>query len=304
MCRENHLTHSIIAVVNVKTNDIYINIIILRVYYEHFDFTNVLLKTEQNLIYMKMKTILFAASILFITLQSCSPKVKTSLRSTSPSEINTKGEVLVVNEGEKKPTNSKLVGEFKVSRNGYTKDCSYLEVLNLAKEEARKNGANLIVISSIKKPGFSSICYRIKGKMYVNKDESELSKLKLRNEKKNASRLSGDEDYAIVHFYRPPLYTGSFLGYKVRLGDEVIGKVRNGKKFEYKVTDFGKKKFWAKTESKEEIEIDIKKGQEYFVRCGFKMGIVVVRPDINITENHIGITESKELREAKKSKKK
>ena len=39
-------------------------------------------------------------------------------------------------------------------------------------------------------------------------------------------------------------FTGSMIGFKVRLDDEtVIGRVRNGEKFEYKIKGFGKHEF-------------------------------------------------------------
>jgi hypothetical protein len=95
----------------------------------------------------------------------------------------------------------------------------------------------------------------------------------------NKSSLPFDVDYAVVHFYRLKNFTGSMIGFKIRMDNEtVIGRVRNGGKFEYKIKDFRKLEFWGKTESRTSVIIDIEKGKEYFVRCGINMGIAVGRP--------------------------
>lgn len=66
-------------------------------------------------------------------------------------------------------------------------------------------------------------------------------------------------DYAVIYFYRPKNYSGSFIGFKIRMDDEtVIGRVRNGEKFEYKTSDFGNMSFGGKL-NKSSVIIDIKK---------------------------------------------
>lgn len=127
-------------------------------------------------------------------------------------------------------------------------------------------------------------------------DEEIIAGLIEKKNMQNKSRLSSSADYAVVYFYRPKVYVGSLIGYKVRIDDEtVIGRVRNGEKFEYKIKEFGKHKFWAKTESKTSVFIDVERGQEYFVRCGINMGIVVGKPEMFVVENELGISEFSEL---------
>ena len=53
-------------------------------------------------------------------------------------------------------------------------------------------------------------------------------------------------------------------------------------RFKYKIKDFGKHKFWGKTESQDSVVINIEKGQEYFVRCGIKMGVAVGKPEMHL----------------------
>ncbi|MFC0682960.1 hypothetical protein ACFFGH_34460, partial [Lysobacter korlensis] len=63
----------------------------------------------------------------------------------------------------------------------------------------------------------------------------------------------------------------------------------------FKTRDFGEHKFWGKTESQDSVVINVKKGQEYFIRCGIKMGVAVGKPEMYLIENHIGIKEYEEI---------
>ena len=247
---------------------------------------------------MKTKAVSFVMLFLWLLFQSCSPRATTKLPDQAPpqSPISKVEEVLVLDVGEEIPEHSSYIGELKVGDTGFTTECSYVEVIKIAKIMAKQSGANLISIRVLKAPNFRTPCYRIKAEMYQNEDQMVLNKIKKTNELKNESRLSEEEEYAIIHFYRPKRYPGALVGYKVWLEDEKIGRVRNGEKFEYKVTDFGKKTFWAKTETLTSVEVDVKKGEEYFVRCGLNMGLVVGRPDLDLTENKIGVLEYEEMK--------
>jgi hypothetical protein len=162
-----------------------------------------------------------------------------------------------------------------------------------AKVTARKSGANLVLLTEVKQPSsLGSSCYRITAKMYRNLDQESLSAFVEARDLSNASRLPEGADYAVVYFYRPKIFTGSAVGYKVRLNDDtVIGRVRNGEKFEYKTTVFGEHTFWGKTEARDSIVINVEKGEEYFVRCGIKTGAAVGRPEMVLMPNHVGIKE-------------
>jgi hypothetical protein len=138
-----------------------------------------------------------------------------------------------------------------------------------------------------------STCYRLRAKIYRNTDADVLAQL----DDKNRSRLSEDADYAVVYFYRPSIDHGGMLGYKVNVeNDSVIGRMRNGEKFEYRTKKFGKRQFYGQIETHEEVIIDVQKGQEYYVRCGIKTGNFVGRPELTRVENYIGRKEFSETR--------
>jgi hypothetical protein len=243
-----------------------------------------------------MKKTIILTLLITVILQSCSPKIRTNLATESFKPLAAETEILLVNQNEKVPADFKFIGELKISDSGFSTDCGYSKVISDAKESAKKSGANLIHLTEVIKPNLGSSCYRIKAKLYRNLNQEVLADLSEKRSFENQSRLPADADYAVIYFYRPKNYSGSFVGFKIRMDDEtVIGRVRNGEKFAYKTTDFGKHEFWGKTESKSSVTIDIKKGQEYFVRCGITMGIGVGRPEIYLIDNELGISEYKSL---------
>ena len=230
--------------------------------------------------------------IIGILIQSCSPKIRSHLTTSKFLPIEKATKIIVIEEEENIPNNSDFVGDLKIGDSGFSTDCGYEKVIESAKLTARKSGANLIKLTEIKRPNFVSTCYRIKAKMYRNLNDNILSELITARELRNKSRLPKDADYAVVYFYRPRNFAGSAIGYKIRLDDDtVIGRVRNGEKFEFKTNNFGEHTFWGRTESRDSVSINIGKGQEYFVRCGIKMGVAIGKPEIYLIENHIGIKE-------------
>ncbi len=248
-----------------------------------------------------MKKNIILILLISIILQSCSPKIRTQLSSEVTKPLDSETEILIIKQDEKVPVNSKFIGDLKIGDSGFSTDCGYTKVINDAKATAKKSGANLIYLTEVKKPNFGSTCYRIKAKLYRNLNQELISSFYEKRNIENKSRLPSNAEYAIVYFYRPKNYYGSMIGFKIRMDDEkVIGRVRNGEKFEYKITDFGKHEFWGKTESKTSVIIDIKKGQEYFVRCGINMGIAVGKPELYIVENELGISEYESLEDKRK----
>ena len=239
-----------------------------------------------------MKKIIILLLLSTIILQSCSPKIKTSLTNETQEAINNETEIFIIEQNEIVPQNSQFIGDLKVGDSGFSTDCGYTKVIDEAKETARRSGANLIYLTQVKEPNLASTCYRIKAKLYRNLNSDAIADIAAKRKSENESRLPSDADYAVVYFYRPKNFTGSMIGYKVRMDEEnIIGRVRNGEKFKYKITDFGKHEFWAKTESKTSVIIDVKKGQEYFVECGLSMGIAVGKPKMSLVENALGISE-------------
>ncbi|MDR2146670.1 MAG: DUF2846 domain-containing protein, partial [Tannerella sp.] len=86
------------------------------------------------------------------------------------------------------------------------------------------------------------------------------------------------DDCALLHIYRPGSMMGMAISYDLHLGDEVIFRVKNKSKTTIRITEEGLKTLWAKTETREELPVDIQLGHEYYIRCGLGMGAFVGRP--------------------------
>ena len=237
------------------------------------------------------------ALFLILLLQSCSPSVKTRLGSGAKYDaLEYPADVLVLNLNEPPPYGSEFIGNLKIGDSGFSTDCDYHKVLQVARIAASKAGANIVKLTKVSEPNiWTSNCYRIKARLYRNFDQS-MSGLLAEKALKNKSRLPADADYAKIYFYREANFNGSLISYKIRMDDEeVIGRIVNNDRFEYTITSFGPHKFWAKTETEESLIINIERGQEYFVRCGVKMGAAVGRPTLLLIENSEGIKDYQQL---------
>lgn len=244
-----------------------------------------------------MKNLIISILIGGTIFQSCTPRVKSSLSPSNYGSLGERTEVFVLEVNDEVPENSQYVGELRVGNSGFSTDCGYKKVLEEARRVSRNSGANLICLTEFKEPRLSNQCYRIRAKMYRNFNSESLEAISAKRDLLRKSRLPKEADYAIVHFYRPQKYFGSIIRYKLRHNDKtVISKVKNGDIIEFKTKEFGKHIFWGKTETKTVVEIEIEKGQEYFVRCGVKGGITVGRPDMYLIENHVGIKEMKKIK--------
>lgn len=237
----------------------------------------------------KNKIFFFILSIAFI---ACSPKVKNHLSQEKFQPFKSNEQVYIIDKTETVPEGSAFVSDLQIGDTGFSTICDYEVVMGIARKKALAAGANLIHILEAKEPNFWSACYRIKAKLYRNTDEQAMAQIVDKYQQKNKSRLPEDADYAVVYFYRPNAFVGSAIGYKIRREDDTkIGRVRNGEKFEYKTTDFGLQTFRGITETSDSVVIDVKKGQEYFVKCGIKTGLFIGRPTMRITENWKGMKE-------------
>ncbi|MBN8680438.1 MAG: hypothetical protein J0M29_19590 [Chitinophagales bacterium] len=62
--------------------------------------------------------------------------------------------------------NKVYLGDIIIRDAGFTMDCDFETVVQLAAEKSRKLGGNCFVLTKHKKPGLSSSCHQIRGKVY------------------------------------------------------------------------------------------------------------------------------------------
>ena len=94
------------------------------------------------------------------------------------------------------------------------------------------------------------------------------------------------DNVGLIYFYRPSaLYQGG-LSFDVKTGETVITSLKNGGYFPY-FSPPGEKEFWAKTETKSSVTLDIKAGQIYYIKGEVGVGILVSRPHLMVVAPEI-----------------
>ena len=231
---------------------------------------------------MKKISILLFGFILL--LNSCSPKISTNIKKNY-SAIDFREEVKIFGINDALPPNSEVLGVVKIGDTGFSTNCGWDVVIDKARIEARKIGGNAIKITEHTPPStFGSSCDRITAQI-LKIDNLENFEA---NQVVDSTLLNAD--FALLHIYRSG-GTGSLVSYDLHLGDSVICNVQNKWKKTFKIKKDGLNTIWAKTESKVEIPINIKFGQEYYLRCSVSMGAIVGRPKLEIVDNQVGKAE-------------
>lgn len=204
-------------------------------------------------------------------LAACSPKVTSSLVK-SHQALPSDAEVVVLEENQAAPADAESLGRIKIGDTGFTsKSGTYEAVLNLAKEQARQAGGNVVKITEHKSPDFYSSIHRVKAEVFRVDDLSVL-----RGEEAGGA-VSAHPDYAVIYFWRSS-GVGTLVSYDVYVGDKKVYRSKPGTKAEVKVYEEGDVEIWAKTEAKEVIPLTVRKGEDYYVRTAVTMGVLVGRP--------------------------
>lgn len=102
--------------------------------------------------------------------------------------------------------------------------------------------------------------------------------------------------FAIIYVYRLRNYSGSAVSYDLHIGDTVICRVKNNTKYEIKVFKEGEIELWGRTETRASMTIDVKFGQEYYLKCGVKMGLAIGRPEFNLIDKSQGKPEYESMK--------
>jgi len=109
------------------------------------------------------------------------------------------------------------------------------------------------------------------------------------------SGIQLQDDCALIHIYRKSSMAGAAVSYDLYLDDDKIFRVKNKSKTTIKITKEGMITLLAKTETTTKLPIEIKLGNEYYIRCGIKMGALVGRPKIEVVDNQTGKAEFKKI---------
>jgi hypothetical protein len=108
-------------------------------------------------------------------------------------------------------------------------------------------------------------------------------------------------NYATLNLYRPKNAVGGLVGYNIKLDDSTICKLKNGRKFSVRLYKEGIIKIWPGTEDTK-ISINVKFGEEYFVKFAMVSGLVGEHPELNLINPEQGRVEFEALQDKKAKK--
>lgn len=89
--------------------------------------------------------------------------------------------------------------------------------------------------------------------------------------------LSAQDSLATIKFFRRDKLAGSAISYKVYTDTIFVFSAAPGSVYTYRCAS-GTRKFWAQTESKNFIFVDVKAGETYYVECKLGVGAMAGTP--------------------------
>ncbi len=103
------------------------------------------------------------------------------------------------------------------------------------------------------------------------------------------------QEKGLVYIYRPDSIMGAAIHYDVYAGDVKLCDLVRGGYCTY-LAKPGELEIWGKTEAKGSVTVDVKAGQEHYVKGGLSVGVFVGHPNLTIVDQIVG---SKEIEECK-----
>ena len=88
-------------------------------------------------------------------------------------------------------------------------------------------------------------------------------------------------DVGLVYIYRPSSFVGGGVSYDIKIGETPIVTLYNCGYYPY-FSKPGEIEFWAQTESKSSVTLDVKAGQTYYIKGTVGIGIIVGRPHLMV----------------------
>ncbi|RRG13329.1 hypothetical protein DOE52_07685, partial [Porphyromonas gingivalis] len=102
---------------------------------------------------MKKLFSLSAVIVLLISLHSCAPRIITELnKQYPPLPEGTPIAVYELENGKRPPSEAELVGKVRIAESGLSRSLSYSEAVQIAREETRKSGANILYVINHQRP--------------------------------------------------------------------------------------------------------------------------------------------------------
>ena len=244
-------------------------------------------------------TIIMVALCVACLLKACIPMLQTTLEpGIQPHILKADAEVYVYTSSDTLPVNVRKIGNITIVPSGLNQICDLASVLEKAKDEARKLGANIVHITQLDVPHRWEFCHRLKVTLYSGAKDSISKQHKILKVNSNAIH---DKQYALLHIYR---FDGpsSWLRYNLKLGDTTLCRVKNNFKTTLKLCKEGSNLITI-NKRKRGLPLDVVFGEEYYLRCTINgnssigVGVngmevtVATSPSIDFISNTIGALE-------------
>ena len=94
------------------------------------------------------------------------------------------------------------------------------------------------------------------------------------------------DNSGLVYLYRPSSFFGGGVSFNVKTGETIITTLSNGGYYPY-FSAPGEKEFWAQTESKSSVTLDVKAGKTYYIKGEVGVGFLVGRPHLMVVDPEI-----------------
>ena len=246
-----------------------------------------LLTDELNCSRMKREIAYIVAGMMLL---ACSPKVTTNFSSAWDS-LPEDAYVAILGPESPEPENAEALGTISIGDTGFTttRNGSYEAVLAIARDRARWAGGNVVKIDKHKTPDLICSTHRIEARILRVSDAKSL-------DFKISNPTPSHPDCVIIYFYRPPSSIGSLVSYDVNIGEAAVFRAKNKSKAEVKVYEEGVLNIWARTESRAEINLPVKLGEEYYIRCTVTMGMMTGHPLLEAVVPDMGRSESESIK--------
>lgn len=101
----------------------------------------------------------------------------------------------------------------------------------------------------------------------------------------------------LIYVYRPSGFVGAAVSYDVWAGKEKLGYLVQGGYFTYLASP-GELELTAKTEARASLTLDVRAGQEHYVRGSVGVGAFIGRPKLEVVDMETG---SREIKDCKRS---
>ena len=235
---------------------------------------------------------LLRLTFLLILFYSCSP-LKKVIIDTSLKPLSDSTEVVVVDIKHPMPDSCKLAGTLRYTENINSPAQGYNQLIQSAKKEARAMGGNIIKVTDLQVTGSYVLSISVLYRQHLTNIDNRLKAIK---DSLHIIKFgSGNPTYAILYVYRPS-GEGYLIGYDVVLNDKVICRAKDNSCYELKLYQEGSANIIAQTESPAFARIDVKFGEEYYLKCSVKTGIAIAGPVLELMPNWQGHAEYEQLK--------